>query len=324
MRISLEQTISLLQMGQVVAIPTETVYGLAALLSDEAAIEKIFHIKGRPSSNPLIVHIADKELCAKYSTLASKEFDHLIEAFWPGPLTIVLPVREGVVPSIARAGLPTAAFRMPAHPLALEILRSVSAFVAPSANLSGTPSATQAEHVENDFGSHFPVLDGGRCVQGLESTILVKQDECWKVARLGSLSKEKIAEVLGYLPEDASNDSSQPLCPGQLFMHYAPKSRLYLSRVEYESCLNKRPIVIGFSERKYRGAEKIFSLGSLTKPEEAAFRLYDVLRQLDRDGVKEAWVDSNIPCAGVWLTILERLTRASIKAPVDRGSAALH
>ena len=313
MRISLSETIKQLRNGQVVAVPTETVYGLAALPSHGSAVQQIFALKGRPANNPLIIHIKDHKECQKYLLETPPHFELLTSHFWPGPLTLVLPIIEEKIPTVIRSGLKTAAFRMPRHPYCLELLDQLNAFVAPSANLSGKPSSTRVEHIENDFGSHFPVLDGGPSVCGVESTILSFHEEKWQLARHGAISQESIAAILGYTPQ-IQQKTSTPICPGQLFNHYAPKAKLFLSKAPYASCSLKSPYVLGYKDRDYSGAKKVISLGKSFAPEEVAFQLYDSLRILDLENIEEAWVDINIPNDGLWQTIFERLLRASQKA----------
>jgi L-threonylcarbamoyladenylate synthase len=307
MRISIEEAIRLLECGQVVAIPTETVYGLAAKLSSKLAISKVFELKNRPADNPLIIHVKDKEECKHYLSDEIPSFDLLAKSFWPGPLTFVLPVKIELIPEIARAHLTTCAFRIPNHPITAKLLQRCSPLVAPSANLSGRPSATRAEHVENDFGSDFPVLDGGASLHGVESTIMVYRDEKWQIARKGAISPQEIEQVLGYLPEIAQSTSKKPICPGQLYRHYAPNCQLHLGKV-YAG----EPYVVGFSDRNYAAAKKIFSLGKSTEPKEAAFRLYDALRALDIAEIKEAFVDVQVEDKGIWQTVLERLSKAAL------------
>ncbi len=298
MKINSKEAKELLESGEVVAIPTETVYGLAAKWDNPVAIKKIFTLKGRPSHNPLIVHVGSKEE-VKSDVDA---LDALISAFWPGPMTIVLPVQENKILPIIRANLPTCAFRMPNHPLTLELLKETGPLVAPSANLSGSPSATKREHVEKDFGADFPVLDGGPCLHGVESTILIYNDGIWQLGRYGAISLEQIAEVLGYMPDFVTKEGI--ICPGQLLAHYAPKAKLYLEKAPCKQ-------VIGFSNRSYPEGSELFALGDDNDPVAVAHNLYATLRKLDQEGIKEAWVDMHFPATGLWKTIRERLMRAS-------------
>ncbi|MEI8124323.1 MAG: L-threonylcarbamoyladenylate synthase [Parachlamydiaceae bacterium] len=311
MRISLPEAVLLLESGKVIAVPTETVYGLAARLDRPEAITNIFSLKGRPSNNPLIIHVASPEEIPHYVDSIPDDFYKLSKTFWPGPLTLILPAKTHTIPDIARAGLPTAAFRVPDHLLTRELLSKTGPLVMPSANLSGSPSATSREHVETDFGIDFPVLDGGACHKGLESTILyLNQEKIWIVARLGALVPEDFAPILGYIPEVMKKGGETPICPGQLYRHYAPKSRLFLmTTIPADS----EGAIIGYSDRQYPQGCRLFSLGNSLNPAEAAQRLYAVLRQLDIERVESAIVDMNIPNDGLWLTLKERLLKAAEK-----------
>lgn len=307
MRISISQAISALRSGQVIAVPTETVYGLAACLDQPNAIEHIFALKGRPRANPLIIHVANWHDIQSYALHYPPGFEDLAEAFWPGSLTCILSV-DARVPSIVRAGLPTAGFRVPDLELTRELIKEVGPLVMPSANLSGRPSATCPAHVEEDFGADFPVLDGGVCSKGVESTILLYEEPEWVIARLGALAPEAFESILGYEPRFIEKKGGdQPLCPGQLFRHYAPRARLILND---PAALAEVSFVLGFKERRYPMGKRVILLGSLSHPEEAAENLYQALRQLDREGAYQAWVDMDFPRHGLWQTIAERLLRA--------------
>lgn len=312
MRILLDEAAFRLRHGEVVAIPTETVYGLAASIAQPRAVSAIFELKGRPRANPLIAHVLDARECLEIASSVPVGFEELAQRFWPGPLTFVLPVEASLIPEEVRAGLPTCAFRSPAHPLTQALLARISPLVAPSANPSGRPSATRYEHIESDFGRDFPVLDGGPCLLGLESTIIGVLDDRWHVLRQGAVTQEVLADILGYLPEICVSDSHrQPICPGQLFEHYAPKARLILSTTPFLHCPERQSAVLGFSDRMYEGAEQVVLLGAISRPQEVAARLYDGLRELDAIGLDVVWVDANIPNEGLWRTIGERLRRAA-------------
>lgn len=310
MRITIDQAKQLLLGEEVVAVPTETVYGLAACLHCPDAIKKIYILKGRPSNNPLIIHVSSPEEIQPFITHTPPFFKELAEAFWPGPLTLILPIHEDKVPTILRAGLPTAGFRVPSHPLARELIKLSGPLVMPSANLSGRPSSTSFSHVEDDFGPHFPVLDGGFCNEGLESTILLFRESRWVLARLGALSADEFIPILGYRPvvECASPSQKQPLCPGQLYRHYAPKAKLTLgsqARYSNEEC------IIGFRDRSYPSCSHKMIWGTVERPFEVAENLYSVLRRLDRNNIITAWIDDEFPSGGLWETLKERLRRAS-------------
>jgi L-threonylcarbamoyladenylate synthase len=311
MRVTLEQACDLLKSGLVIGVPTETVYGLAASIDFPDAIGDIFRLKGRPADNPLIVHAASQEEVSEYVKEKPPHFEKLAASFWPGPMTLVLPAIEERIPAVARAGLPTAAFRVPVHSLTLKLLRETGPLVMPSANLSGRPSATSARHVEEDFGSGFSVLDGGACQKGMESTILCWNELEWVIIRLGALPPEAFVPVLGYLPKvnvEGVGQKEKPLCPGQLYRHYSPKAKLLLLDPISEQA---QGVVVGFSDRHYPKDCRVYSLGGSENPEAAAQQLYAILRQLDADGIQEAMVDMAIPSEGLWLTLRERLQKAA-------------
>ena len=314
MRIELSEAVRLLKAGLVVAIPTETVYGLAASLQSPQAIDQIYRLKNRPDDNPLIVHIASYDQMRSIVKSFPLDFERLVHAFWPGPLTLILPVRDGVIPARVTAGQQTVGIRMPAHDTALEVIRQVGPLVAPSANLSGKPSGTCLEHIEDDFGIQFPVLDGGPCEEGMESTILYPAITGWKIVRHGAISAEQIETVLGYsvLPsaEEVANwkNLQAPICPGQRYRHYAPRANLVLG---YESYRGAPSVVLGFLGRSYPHAKKVIILGDLEYPESISSGLYDQLRLLDHLGIDSAWVDCQFTSEGILRTVLERLQRAS-------------
>lgn len=308
MKVSFDKAKELLIGGEIVALPTETVYGLAASLRHLRAIEKIFTLKGRPPSNPLIIHVGDAAQIFRYSTSFTDEIKAMAEAMWPGPLTLVLPIMAEKVPAMARAGLPTAAFRIPGHSQTLDLLKETGALVMPSANLSGRPSATCIEHVEEDFGLDLPIFDGGPCRKGVESTILCQKEGRWCIGRLGAFAPEDFIPYLGYAPAILEHKGiGTPLCPGQLFRHYAPKAELKLVK---EVSADSEGAVIGFSDRAYPSKCRLITWGESDNPEKVAENLYSALRKLDAEGVDRAWVDVDFPQEGLWLTILERLKKA--------------
>jgi len=304
MHIDLQTASTMLKNNGVVAIPTETVYGLAASLNSERAVKTIFRLKKRPAENPLIVHIARIEDSAPLIAKATPHFEMLAGHFWPGPLTLVVPATDNV-PEIVRSGLPTVGLRVPGHPLARALLKQTGPLVAPSANLSGRPSSTTPAHVEHDFGPDFPILDGGPSAQGLESTILVFANGKWRLGRFGSVPVEHIETLLKYPLNKFT--SEKPVCPGQTFPHYSPKAKLVRSN---GPCLGS--YVIGFDDRHYPEAKKVFSLGSLENPEAVSRNLYSILRQIDLEQINEAMIDMNFERSGLMNTVAERLMKASL------------
>jgi len=309
-KLSLEEAVRRLNDSQPVAIPTETVWGLAARWDDEPGIREIFRLKGRPLQNPLIIHIADLEPLLGSITQSPPSLFDLIERFWPGGLTLVLPIREEAVLPIVRAGLPSAAFRMPDHPQTQALIARVGPLVAPSANKSGLPSATTPEHIEQDFGSDLGILDATTfCRHGLESTILIWQDE-WRLGRPGAIDVDAVTSVIGYMPVP-HEPGAQPLCPGQLFRHYAPKARLTLQDSWDERKADRYNGVLGFSDRAYPGAACVIPMGSSTDPGAVASCLYAALRDLDRQALRSVYVDIRVPPTAPWLAILDRLKKAA-------------
>lgn len=303
MIIDVAAAMAVIQAGGVVAIPTETVYGLAASASSEAGVAKIFALKSRPQTNPLIVHVSDAVTCFDACEHLPPHLEQLVRTFWPGPLTVVVPVVAEAFSPLIRANLPTCAFRCPNHALTQELIAAVGPLVAPSANISGKPSATHHDHIAHDFGPHFPVLGGGKTAQGVESTILIYSKDRWYLGRHGALPVAAIEAVLGYTLEMKQSDV--PLCPGQLFRHYAPNAHLCLTKAPKGDC------IVGFTDRVYPPSSRLFFLGDSTKPHEVAKNIYHCLRQLDKENIREAEVDINVPTDGLWSTILERLNRAS-------------
>ncbi|HVF90605.1 MAG TPA: L-threonylcarbamoyladenylate synthase [Blastocatellia bacterium] len=219
---------SIIRAGGLVAFPTETVYGLGADCMNERAVERIFEAKGRPSDNPLIVHVDDREKLLRVAVDVSEKAERLIEKFWPGPLTLVLRRGAGVPPSVS-AGLSTVAVRMPASRVALALIRQARTPVAaPSANASGRPSPTSASHVQADLGSRIDmILDGGETDIGIESTVLDVTTEPPVILRPGWITAQKLKEAIGAVDSDAARPQLAR-SPGTRYRHYSPRARVAL------------------------------------------------------------------------------------------------
>ncbi len=311
MLVNLAQAITLLKQGEVVAIPTETVYGLAADARNEDAIKKIYLTKERPASNPLIVHIASSEQILDWATEFSPLAKQFADAFWPGPLTLVLPAKESVS-KIVRAGEPTVALRVPAHPVAHELLlQSKLGLAAPSANKYTQLSPTSAAHVFDSLGEDIPVLDGGACEVGIESTIISVRHNEWQILRLGMITTSELEAVAGIPP--LKNQTSVPKAPGQHRLHYSPKTPIKL----FES----RDALLTFAKTQVRCAllvigDKVISDNTtFNLPNDAANaaeKLYDVLHQMDALNLRSLLIELPPP-AEQWLAIRDRLQRASQK-----------
>jgi L-threonylcarbamoyladenylate synthase len=293
----------LLRSGQIVAIPTETVYGLAADASNADAVAKIYAAKGRPDFNPLIVHVADQsaaENLADFSPMAHQ----LAQAFWPGPLTLVLPLRtDADIAGAVTAGLPTIALRCPAHPVMQALLKKTGLNIAaPSANKSGGISPTRAEHVLAGLGSAVPmILDGGPCSAGLESTIVAVREHGWQILRPGPVTAADIERFLGTSPLAASGDNIE--APGQLASHYAPSKAVRLNAIQPEP----GEWQIGFGAME--GNDNLSASGDLAQ---AAANLFDALHRADASAALSISV-APIPHEGIGVAINDRLQRASIR-----------
>lgn len=224
MKVTLEKAAELIKNGYTVAIPTETVYGLAADAFNINAVKKIFKEKGRPSDNPLIVHISDFDQLDQLVCEVPDEVKKLANQFWPGPLSLVLK-KKNSVPDIVTGGLNTVAIRMPDHPLTLSLIKKTGPLTAPSANKSGRPSPTNTKHIEEDFGPNLPILEGGSSKIGLESTVLDLSGKI-TILRPGFVDAKMIEAVLGkeVIMIDESDDSSVKKSPGTRFTHYKPKA----------------------------------------------------------------------------------------------------
>jgi L-threonylcarbamoyladenylate synthase len=261
MQEQVKDAINLLKQGEVVAFPTETVYGLGASIFIPEALQKIFTIKGRPSDNPLIVHIASIEEAELLAEDLPPAFYTLAQKFWPGPLTLVVKKRPHISPLVS-CSLPTIALRMPSHPIALELIRGAGPLAAPSANLSGRPSPTSAEDVLEDFADKIPlVIDGGKCAIGIESTVISLLGKTPTLLRPGRISREELG-----MPIESFSQGGAILSPGMKYRHYAPKAKMKLI----------------FHQEELAG-------GYIVTPREST--LYGDLRKADRLGISEIKVD---------------------------------
>ena len=294
----------ILREGGLVAFPTETVYGLGGNALDPKASMKIYAAKGRPSDNPLIVHIADIEDLAKITTEIPEGARILAEKYWPGPLTMILPKAESV-PKETTGGLDSVAVRFPSDRIAQELIRAAGGFVAaPSANTSGRPSPTMAEHVEEDLGDAIEmIIDGGQVGIGLESTIVDFTEDVPVVLRPGYISLEMLKDTLGDVRMDRglliTDSSVHPKAPGMKYRHYAPKADLSIvegPQAEVINCINRlvseasenglQAGIIATDETKAQYKKGlVLSIGSREEEETIAHHLYEVLRNFDEAGV---------------------------------------
>ncbi|MDP4096107.1 L-threonylcarbamoyladenylate synthase [Paenibacillus sp. P96] len=331
---ALQEAAALLRSGDTVAFPTETVYGLGADARNTAAVEAVFAAKGRPADNPLIVHIARRSQLDELVQQVNGTAEALIQAFWPGPLTLVLPVRPGVLSPRVTGGLDTVAVRMPDHPVALRLIAEAGCPVAaPSANRSGRPSPTLAEHVREDLqGRIGGIVNGGPTGVGLESTVVQAGDDgTVTILRPGGITAEQLAAVCAAVTTDPGLDGEAgpgtpaPRSPGMKYTHYAPLGRLSvvegpspamvtgLIRRELAAAeaSGERTAVLAFDEHAadYIG-QRVYSLGSLDTLQEAGQRLYGLLRRCDEDGITFILAEA-CPPRGLGEAIMNRLLKAA-------------
>lgn len=271
------------------AFPTETVYGLGADAWNGEAIRKVFSMKGRPADNPLIVHVASIQMAEAFAKEIPAGARTLIEIFWPGPLTLVFKKKEAVL-DVITGGLDTVAVRMPDHPLALSLIRSAGPLVAPSANRSGKPSPTRPGHVLHDFGPDLPVINGGPCRIGLESTVVDVTTNPFRVYRPGFVSRSQIEEIIQapvevYRPE---RENEKARSPGLKYTHYSPNARVrWLAKDEHVA---RRRAVYLLHSRKYNlsGSNVVYYDSQYDR---FAGELYDRFRQADLKGMDEVVIE---------------------------------
>lgn len=302
-----------LENGQLVAIPTETVYGLAANAFDVNAVAKIFEAKNRPEFDPLIVHTHSLDAVYDFVTDIHPQLLKLAEAFWPGPLTLLLP-RQDTIPDLTTSGLSRVGVRIPAHLLSLSLLRELNfPLAAPSANPFGYISPTTAAHVQKQLGDRISyILDGGPCEVGLESTIVGEEDHKIIIYRLGGLSVDAIESIVGNVSIQL-NQSSNPKAPGQLKSHYAPRKPLFVGNVmELQKKHRSQKagfLIFGIRDPGLNGS-LVKNLSPTQDYKEAAANLFAHLRELDESDAEVILCDL-LPGMSLGLAINDRLRRAA-------------
>lgn len=326
----------ILRAGGLVAFPTETVYGLGGNGLDEAACEKIYLAKGRPSDNPLILHISEREELGRIVREVSPAAEKLMDTFWPGPLTLIFP-KADIVPLRTTGGLDTVAVRFPSHPVARAIIRAAGMPVAaPSANSSGKPSPTRASHVEFDLAGKIDmIVDGGAAEWGLESTIVDVSGKVPTILRPGAVTKEMLEAAVGEVAIDPAilakpGADFRPKAPGMKYTHYSPRAEVWLvrgSREAVAACINR----LAAAERKagkeigvmataeteaLYEADAVLSLGSREKPEEIGASLFKTLRKFDFLGMDKVYAEV-FPEDGEGMAIMNRLNKAAGYRAID-------
>ena len=319
--LSIDEAAARLKAGEVVAFPTETVYGLGADATSREAVCKIFAAKGRPGDNPLIVHIGDVGQLALVAAEVPDTARALIDAFWPGPLTVILPKRPEL-PLEVTAGLKTVGVRMPSHPVALELLRKTGLPVAaPSANISGRPSPTTAQHVADDLGDKIAgVVDGGQAQIGLESTVIDCTAQPPVILRPGAVTKSRIEAVIGTVGLAAAHTVDAPKSPGMKYKHYAPRAPMHIVKGSDEFFRNvvaearqggkKVGILITQERRDSLDADVVLTCGTRADLSSVARDLYGVLREFDRHDIDVIYSES-FDESGLGEAIMNRLRKAA-------------
>ena len=327
----MERAGAILKKGGLVAFPTETVYGLGGDALNPEASARIYAAKGRPSDNPLIVHIADMEALKVLASEVPEKARLLADRFWPGPLTMIMP-KSDAVPYATTGGLDTVAIRMPSHPTAYELIRSSGVYIAaPSANTSGRPSPTTAQHVYEDLNGRIDmIIDSGKVDIGLESTIVDLTGEIPTILRPGYITKEMLEEAVGPVTIDKAiladheDPNLRPKAPGMKYKHYAPKGDLvivegkkqavaetinHLTKMDAEAGL-KTAVIASDENLSLYDVDCKINIGSREHEESIAANLYEVLREMDEMGVQKMYSES-FAGGGLGAAIMNRLLKAA-------------
>lgn len=331
---SVELAAKLIKEGNVVAFPTETVYGLGADVFNETAVKNIFLAKGRPNDNPLIVHVAKKEDIGKVAREIPSNAQLLIDEFMPGPITIVLPKNKNI-PDCVTAGLDSVGVRIPEHKGARDFIEACGCPIpAPSANSSGKPSPTKADHVYEDLFGKIPlILDGGDCSKGVESTVISLCGETPLLLRPGIITYEMLKKVLGKVdihPSVLENGKvDKAASPGMKYKHYSPKARVLIVDADIEKAcelydsalsLNRNPVLIWAEEEikdlKDKNVRVLYKDNDISL---AAKNLFSLLRQTDKEGFDTVFIKS-VPSKDEGLSVMNRLLRASAFTVLDENT----
>lgn len=325
----LDEIIKAYRDGEVIAFPTETVYGLGANIYNDEAIEKIYIAKNRPADNPLIAHIGYMEQLSKLVEKVPLKAKKLIEAFWPGPLTIIFK-KNKEISMVATAGLDTIGVRMPDHPVIESILvKGDLVLVAPSANISGSPSPTTMKHVADDLdGLVYGIIDGGNCYEGIESTIIDMSGDIPVILRPGTITKEDLEEEIGHVEIDESLlgiSIKVAKAPGMKYKHYAPKAKVYILEINGNTDLINKKIIsmkldfkkcaIIYFEENFKHYNNIdiankISLGSLLDLRTGIRNLFRILRDCDILGVEHIFIE-DFKEEGLGFSYMNRLKKAA-------------
>lgn len=325
----IQSVAKILSNGGLAAIPTETVYGLAANALDADAVNRIFVAKGRPNDNPLIVHVSSIEEVYPLVTEFPDKAKALADAFWPGPLTIILP-KSDIVPEEVSPNLSTVAVRMPSHPVARAIIKAAGVpLAAPSANLSGSPSPTRVQHVIEDLdGRVEAIVDGGESSVGVESTVITLATPVPRLLRPGGITPEQLEDVIGKIDIDKAVIEQLPegavaASPGMKYKHYSPKAEVYIIKGSFpsfrcyvENVAQEGDLALCFNGEENKLGINAVGYGKENRPEEQAHNLFSLLREADKSGAKRVFVRRPDP-HGVGLAVYNRLIRAAAFRVID-------
>lgn len=302
MQINQKKAQALLRQGEVIAVPTETVFGMAADIHNNEALLKLYNLKGRPAEKPLVIQVAKTQEMIPYLTQVPFDLEKITEAFWPGPLTLVLPVDEQKVSGLIRAQLSTAAFRVTQNEATRALLEEYGPLAITSANRSGDESLLLASCIEKEFGDDFPILQSKESSQlGVPSTILAYLDSSWVVIRLGSLSLKELKKTLGYYPSVTALFNPKTL-------EYTLRPQLHLMGSPYDGSIKT---VLGFSDKSYPDAEHIIDLGPLKKPQKIKKNICQCLKKIQSGNHPHVWVDLDFAKSGPLKKVAELLEHSA-------------
>lgn len=306
MHIKLKKAKDLLRQGEIIGVPTETVFGMAVDMYSEEGILKLYNLKGRSTDKPFVIQTSESSEILPFLSHIPFDLEKVMHAFWPGPLTLVLPINEKKVSGLLRANLPTAAFRVTQNDATRKLIKEYGPLAITSANRSGQRSLLSAADIEKEFGDEFPILLGEDLeLEGEPSTILAYVDASWVVLRLGALSLKKINQVLGYYPPVVSH-----LDPKS--GDYCLRPQLHLMDRKYDGSIKT---VVGFLERTYPNADQIITLGDLKKPEDVLKNISTFLKQVQEEKHPHVWVDMDFAKIGPLKQVAELLERSVRTSP---------
>lgn len=301
MKVNFKQALQKLRNGEVVAVPTETVYGVAAYVFNEEAILKLYNLKKRTLKKPIVIQLAHSDQLTDFLDLVPYDLEKLLHRFWPGPLTLVLPVIEAKVPGILRAHLPTCAFRVSENKDLRELISQYGPLAITSANESGEGELENPKEIEAFFGDDFPILDAkAPSLSGIPSMVLAYIDASWVILRKGNIHLKELRSTLGYNPPVAAEID-------QANNTYSIDPQIYPMEKEYDGSIE---VVVGFEDRQYHGAQKVIHIGTTSKPLKAKEAILKVMGALQREKHPHVWVDLNLPKTGFFKEFAQILERS--------------